>query len=326
MGTQTTFADVEFDASPRKTKRALFLEQMESVVPWGDLIDLIDPYRPTSGHRGRPAYRTETLLRMYFVQCWFNLSDEATEDALYDSRAVRAFVGCGDGVPDATTLLKFRRLLEEHDLAQKILERVNERLDRAHLLMHGGSIVDASIIEAPSSTKNATGARDPEMHQTKKGNQWHFGMKVHAAVDAGTGYAVAASFTPANIHDICETHNIIRKDDEVVFADSGYRGIEKREEIKSDERLSKVTFKICAMPSKRKDLALTPVLDEQQYRISSVRVHVEHLFAILKRTFGYAKTRYKGIAKNASRIWVLLASANLLYVARSGRQAEFLGA
>lgn len=321
---QATFGDIEFQASPRKTRRAAFLEQMDSVTPWADLVALVEPHRPRGGGRGRQPWPTETLLRMYMVQCWFNLSDEATEDALWDSRAVRAFVGCGEGVPDATTLLRFRRLLEENSLQEAMLSLVNARLDRAGLLMRGGSIVDASIVEAPSSTKNAKGERDPEMHQTKKGGQYHFGMKVHAAVDAGTGYAVAAAFTPANVHDICELHGLVREGDTVVFADSGYRGCAKRPEIAGDPRLSAVDWRICAAPSKKRGLKGAD--REEERRTSSVRVHVEHLFALVKRTFGYSKARYRGIAKNAARIWALLASANLLYCARAGRQGEFLAA
>ena len=321
---QATFGDIEFQASPRKTRRAAFLEQMDSVAPWADLVALVEPHRPRGGGRGRQPWPTETLLRMYMVQCWFNLSDEATEDALWDSRAVRAFVGCGEGVPDATTLLRFRRLLEENSLQEAMLSLVNARLDRAGLLMRGGSIVDASIVEAPSSTKNARGERDPEMHQTKKGGQYYFGMKVHAAVDAGTGYAVAASFTPANVHDICELHGLVREGDTVVFADSGYRGCAKRPEIASDPRLSAVDWRICAAPSRKR--ALRGADREEERRTSSVRVHVEHLFALVKRTFGYSKARYRGIAKNAARIWALLASANLLYCARAGRQGEFRAA
>ncbi len=321
---QATFADMEFQASPRKTRRAAFLEQMDSVVPWADLVALVEPHRPSGGRRGRQPWPTETLLRMYLVQCWFDLSDEATEDALWDSRAVRAFVGCGEGVPDATTLLRFRRLLEGNSLQQAMLRAVNERLDRAGLLMHGGSIVDASIIQAPSSTKNAQGERDPEMRQVRKGEQCYFGMKVHAAVDAGTGYAVAATFTPANVHDICELHNLVREGDSVVFADSGYRGCAKRPEIASDPRLAAVDWRVCAMPSKKRGLKGAD--REEERRTSSVRVHVEHLFAVLKRTFRYSKARYRGIAKNAARIWALLASANLLFCARAGRQGEFLAA
>lgn len=323
MGTQQTLDDAVFESEPRKTRRARFLEEMDSVVPWADLVALVEPHRPGRGRPGRQPFRTETLLRMYLVQCWFNLSDAAAEDALWDSRSARAFVGCGEGVPDATTLLRFRRLLEDNGLQEEMLRAVNERLDRAGLIMHGGTIVDATIIEAPSSTKNARRERDPEMHQTKKGNQWHFGMKMHAAVDAGTGYAVGASFTAANVADVCEAAALVREGDTVFFGDAGYRGVQKRPEVVGDPRLAGVEFRVCAGPSQKSKLVLADA--DEEHRVSSVRVHVEHLFAIVKRTFGYSKARYRGMRKNACRLWALLASANLLYVSRAGRKARFLG-
>ena len=202
-----------------------------------------------------------------------------------------------------------------------MLSSVNECLDRAGLLMHSGSAFDASIVEAPSSIKNAKGGRDPEMHRTKKGGQYYFGMKAHAALDAGTGYAVAVAFAPANVHDICELHGLVREGDSRVFADSGYRGCAKRPEIASDPRLSAVDWRICATPSKKRGLKGAD--REEERRTLSVRVHVEHLFALVKRTFGYSKARYRDIAKNAARIWAPLASANLLYCARASRQGEF---
>lgn len=324
MGTQQTLSDTEFESQPRSTRRARFLSQMESVVPWADLLALVEPLRPRRGARGRQPFRTETLLRMYLVQCWFNLSDEAAEDACWDSRAIRAFVGCGEGVPDATTLLRFRRLLEDNGVQEAMLRAVNARLERAGMVMRGGTVVDATIIEAPSSTKNAGSSRDPEMHQTKKGNQWHFGMKMHAAVDAGTGYAIGATFTAANVADVAEAHRLVRDGDTVLYGDAGYRGLAKRPEVQSDPRLAGIDFRICAGPTKRRGLAYADAYED--WRNSSVRVHVEHLFAVVKRTFGYSKARYRGLKKNECRLWALLASANLVYVARAGRQAGFLGA
>lgn len=261
------------------------------------------------------------------MQCWLNLSDVACEDACYDSLSVRDFVGCWDGVPDATTLEDFRHLLEENDVGRALLDVVVARLEAAGLVMRGGSVVDATIIEAPSSTKNASGSRDPEMHQTKKGNQWHFGMKCHSGEDAGSGYVHSATFTAANVPDVCEAHGLVRDDDEFCYADAGYRGVARREEVRSDPHLSGIDWRVAMGPSKLRALAAARWADRgEERRKASVRARAEHPYQIVKRTFGYAKVRYRGIAKNASRILTLLASANLLMCARAGRQEEFLGA
>ena len=324
---QTSFAQVEWEGRARRTRRAEFLDQMDSVVPWADLLALVEPLRPTAGRRGRQPWPAETLLRMHLVQCWLNLSDAACEDACYDSLSVRDFVGCWDGVPDATTLEDFRHLLEDNDVAKGILASVVARLEAAGLVMRGGSVVDATIIEAPSSTKNASGSRDPEMHQTKKGNQWHFGMKCHSGEDAGSGYVHSATFTAANVPDVCEAHGLVRDDDEFCYADAGYRGVARREEVRSDPHLSKVDWRVAMGPSKLRALSPARWADRgEERRKASVRARAEHPYQIVKRTFGYVKVRYRGIAKNASRILTLLASANLLMCARAGRQGEFLGA
>ncbi len=324
---QTSFAQVEWEGRARRTRRAEFLDRMDSVVPWADLLALVEPLRPTAGRRGRQPWPAETLLRMHLVQCWLNLSDVACEDACYDSLSVRDFVGCWDGVPDATTLEDFRHLLEENDVGRALLDVVVARLEAAGLVMRGGSVVDATIIEAPSSTKNASGSRDPEMHQTKKGNQWHFGMKCHSGEDAGSGYVHSATFTAANVPDVCEAHGLVRDDDEFCYADAGYRGVARREEVRSDPHLSKVDWRVAMGPSKLRALSPARWADRgEERRKASVRARAEHPYQIVKRVFGYAKVRYRGIAKNASRILTLLASANLLMCARAGRQAEFLGA
>jgi len=345
MGFQMTFSDAEWQGRKRTTRKAAFLENMDSLVPWGDLVALVDPLRPhDTGGRGRRPWPTETLLRMYLVQCWFNLSDEAAEDACYDSSAVRAFVGTADGVPDATTLLRFRRLVEDNSLGKAMLDAVNCRLERAGLMMRGGSMVDATIIEAPSSTKNRECARDPEMHQAKKGNQWHHGMKAHVAADAGTGYAHSSEYTAANEPDVTHCVGLLRPDDSVAYADSGYRGVGKYAEAAAAEAdreageaearglsgagareraaaLRAVEFKVAAMKSK---LDSMPAPDRgAERRKASVRSHVEHIFHLVKDTFGYRKCRYRGLAKNGNRIDVLLASANLVMMGRAGWQAEF---
>lgn len=322
---QLSFAAVEWSGRKRRTARGRFLEQMESVVPWADLVALVEPHRPSAGRRGRQPWPTETLLRMFLVQAWLNLSDEGCEDACYDSLAVRDFVGCWDGVPDATTLANFRHLVEREGLDGAIFGSVVARLEASGLMMHGGSVVDATIVSAPSSTKNARGERDPEMHQVKKGNQWYHGMKCHTGEDAGTGYVHSATFTAANVPDVAEAHGLVRGDDEFCYADAGYRGVAKREEVASDARLSAIDWRVAMGPSRLRALCGAQWADrDEERRKASVRAKAEHPFQILKRAFGYARCRYRGIAKNAARMRVLLASANLLMVARAGRQADFL--
>lgn len=323
---QQTFSDIEYGNRKRKTKREGFLESMNEIIPWKQWVDFIRPYYPAS-KRGRPPKEIETMLRMYLMQNWFNLSDEGIEDAIYDSYAMRSFMNLDflkEQVPDATTLLHFRHLIEENNLGETIFKNVKSLLDEAGLIMHGGTIVDATIIEAPSSTKNKTGKRDPEMHQVMKGHEWHFGMKIHAGVDAGSGIVHTITATPGNVHDIVETHKLIRDDDEVVYGDSGYTGIEKREEIKTDENHSKIEFRINQKPrGKRKNIENHEGFNWSKYienRKSSVRSKVEHPFLIVKRQFGYSKTVYRGIAKNLNRFHVLFASANLVMCARAGRE------
>ena len=324
---QASFAQVEWEGRARRTRRAEFLDRMDSVVPWADLLALVEPLRPTAGRRGRQPWPAETLPGMHLVQCWPDLSDVACEDACYDSLSVRDFVGCWDGVPDATTLEDFRHLLEENDVGRALLDVVVARLEAAGLVMRGGSVVDATIIEAPSSTKNASGSRDPEMHQTKKGNQWHFGTRCHSGEDAGSGYVHSATFTAANVPDVCEAHGLVRDDDEFCYADAGYRGVARREEVRSDPHLSGIDWRVAMGPSKLRALAAARWADRgEERRKASVRARAEHPYQIVKRTFGYAKVRYRGIAKRASRIPALLASANLPVCARAGRQEEFLGA
>lgn len=221
----------EYSHRKRVPKRENFLQQMNQIIPWKRWVAMISPFYP-EGKRGRPPKEIECMLRMYLMQAWFNLSDEGIEDAIYDSYSMKKFLGIDfrkQQVPDATTLLKFRHLLEEHDIGRQIFDDIRERLQAVGLMMQGGSIVDATIIQAPSSTKNASKTRDPEMHQTKKGNQWYHGMKIHSGVDAGSGYIHTITATAANVHDICEAHKLLRKDDHVLYADSGYLGIEKRE-------------------------------------------------------------------------------------------------
>lgn len=327
---QQTFTDIEYSRRKKKTHREEFLDTMDQMIPWKDWIALIEPYYP-SGKRGRPARGIETMLRMYLMQNWFNLSDAAMEDTIYDSYAMRSFMHLdfyNEQVPDATTLLKFRHLLEEHHIGEQIFADVNTRLEKAGLIMHGGTIVDATIINAPSSTKNKEGKRDPEMHQTKKGNQWYHGMKVHSGVDAGSGYVHTITATAANVHDIDEAARLIREDDEVMYGDSGYSGMAKRPEVKEDGHLSKMEYRTNVRPSSIKvpDSYQGIQWDKNiENRKSSTRCKVEHPFLIVKRQFGYAKVVYRGLAKNFNRFNVLFASANMIMCARAGRATEFCG-
>lgn len=317
---QPSFTDVEYGNRRRVSRREQFLETMNATIPWDRWVGLIEPhyYADRPGKRGRKAKPVELMLRMYLLQVWFSLSDEGVEDAIYDSYAMRRFMGLDFGVeqvPDATTLLHFRHLLEKHKLGEKLFAAQNDIFEAEGWIMRGGSIVDATIIAAPSSTKNATGTRDPEMHQTKKGNQWYFGMKAHAGVDAGTGYVHSLTATAANVHDLDEAPNLVRADDEVVYTDAGYQGAPKRPEIADDEYLAKIQWRIAA----RKGVLKTMAGPDRaaQSRQAAVRAKVEHPFLIVKRDFGFTKTRYRGIAKNLNHLNVLFASANWLMRARA---------
>lgn len=314
--TQQTFSDIEYNNRKKKTKREKFLDIMEEIIQWNQWVEFIKPYYP-NGKRGRPTKGIEKMLRMYLLQIWFNLSDEGIEDAIYDSYAFRKFMGINfneEQVPDATTLLKFRHLLEKHKIGEQIFKAINKALEQNGVIMQGGTIVDATIINAPSSTKNKEKKRDPEMHQTKKGNEWRFGMKCHVGVDAGTGYVHTITATSANVHDITQTHNLLRKDDKVVYGDSGYIGVEKREEIKEDENFSTIDFRINRRPKSLPNVS-DNTYDWERYiehRKSSVRSKVEHVFNIIKNRFGFNRVRYRGIAKNLNKLNMLFASANLL--------------
>ena len=321
---QQTFSDIEYGGRTRVTKREEFLDTMNEIIPWEEWVDLIQPYY-YKGKRGRPPMGIEKMLRMYLLQGWFNLSDEGVEDAIYDSYAMRKFMGLNfmqEKTPDATTLLKFRRILEDSGLGEAMFDSIVKGLENAGQIMRGGSIVDASIINAPSSTKNEKKERDPDMKQTMKGREWKFGMKVHIGVDAGSGYVTAVAGTPANVHDVSVASKLLRPDDHVVYGDSAYLGLEKREEIANDPMLSGIDFRVNRRPGKtyRKyandGQAWEKVIERQK---SSVRSKVEFPFRFLKVQCGFRKTVYKGIAKNLNRVFVLLASSNLYACARAGR-------
>ena len=320
---QQTFSDFEYSNRKRKTKREGFLEIMDEIIPWDEWVGIIMPFYPI-GKRGRPPKGIEIMLRMYLLQIWFNLSDEGTEDAIYDSYAMRKFVGINfleEDVPDATTLLKFRRLLEQHGLNRLFFDAINRVMVETGHMLKGGTVVDATIINAPPSTKNAQKQCDPEMHQTKKGNEWRFGMKCHIGVDAFSGLVHTIKVTPANVHDIQVTSELIREDDEVVYGDSGYLGIEKREEIVSDAHLSGIDYRINRRPSSLQKVSENSVDWDRliEHAKSSVRCKVEHPFRIIKCLFGYRKVAYKGLAKNENRLYALFASANLYALVSRGR-------
>jgi IS5 family transposase len=309
---QISFSDAEHAGRRKKTRREVFLAEMELVVPWKALLKVIEPHYPVAG-RGRRPYPLQAMLRVHLMQNWFALSDPAMEEALYEIASLRAFAGLGlEAIPDETTILNFRHLLEASDLAEDIFKQVNAHLARKGLLLKRGSIVDATIIAAPSSTKNSTGERDPEMHQTKKGNQWHFGMKAHIGVDADSGLVHTVTTTAANEADVEQVTDLLHGKEDEVWADSGYRGAQAR--VKRDVR-----WHIAGRPS---DMAKMPEgrakarARKQEYQKASIRAKVEHPFRVIKRQFGLAKVRFKGLAKNTAHVITLFALSNLWMVRR----------
>lgn len=314
---QPSFTDVEYGMRRRSTRRETFLTMMDEVIPWTEWAGLIEPsyYK---GERGRKPRSIETMLRMYLLQVWFSLSDEGVEEAIYDSYAMRQFMRLDfsvEQVPDATTLLHFRHLLEREELGKALFEAQNRLFEENGWVMRGGSVIDATLIAAPSSTKNRDRARDPEMHQTRKGNQWYFGMKAHIGADAGTGYVHTVTATAANVHDLDQAGALVRDDDRLVYGDAGYQGIGKRAEITADPHLSRVEFRVAA----RKGILKQMTSHERaiESRKAAIRARVEHPFLVVKRDFGFHKTRYRGIAKNLNLLHMAFASANFLMRARA---------
>ena len=306
---QPTFADLEFQGKKRKTRRELFLERMDGLVPWQNLEDRIRPFYPKAG-MGRHPYALSAMLRVHCIQLFYNLSDPGMEDLLYESEPVRRFVGLrlSGPLPDETTILNFRHLLEKNSLGLGLLEEINAHLESQGLKLREGTIVDATIIEAPSSTKNRARERDPEMHQTRRGNQWHFGMKAHIGVDSETGIVHSMSATAGNVHDVTEAHNLLHGDETVVWGDAGYQGVDKREENLELE----VEWRVAMRPGRRRKLEPGSEEALAEKAKASVRAKVEHPFLRLKRLFGYGKVRYRGLAKNAERLALLFGLGNLL--------------
>jgi IS5 family transposase len=315
---QATFASMNFDAKKKPTRRERFLGEMDRVVPWSELLAVIEKHYPTSGRRGRPPLGLERMLRIHFMQQWYALSDPAMEDALYEIESMRRFAGIElneDAIPDESTILQFRRLLEKHSLAPKLLEAVNAHLIAKGLLLRQGTIVDATIIAAPSSTKNASGKRDPEMHSTKKGNQWHFGMKAHIGVDWFTGLVHTVKSTAANAADVTHTADLLHGEETRVFGDAGYTGAEKRvgdvgREI--DWHIAEKRGRVKAL----KDDGYKEAVQELEPLRARIRAKVEHPFRVIKRQFGYMKVRYRGLAKNGAQVETLFALSNLWMVRR----------
>jgi IS5 family transposase len=313
-GKQLGFGDYEQSTAKKRTKRERFLSEMEVVVPWKALIDLIEPHYPKSSSKGgRPAYPLATMLRIHLMQQWYSLSDPAMEDALIEVPSMRRFAGIdliSERIPDETTILAFRHLLEKHNLGEQIFQAVKAHLKDHGMAMKQGTIIDATLIAAPSSTKNKAGERDPEMHQTKKGNQWYYGMKVHIGVDKDSGLIHSVETTAANVHDLTPAAELLHGDEEVVYADAGYQGIEKRPEMEGKS----TTFRIAMRPGKRRalpDTAEGRLDDLVETAKAHIRAKGEHPFRVIKQQFGFQKTRLRGMVKNRCKVNVLAALTNL---------------
>ncbi len=297
--------------STKKTRKAKFLDEMERVVPWSALVEIVEPHCPRA-KTGRPPFAVETMLRIHYLQQWFCLSDPAMEEALHDTPLFREFAKIGEGLsrlPDETTILRFRHLLERHNLAPDMLRLVNDILGAKGLLLRTGTVVDATLIAAPSSTKNADGQRDPDMKQTKKGNQWYFGMKAHIGVDAQSGLVHTVAGTAANVNDLNMAGALLHGKEEAAFGDAGYQGVHKRPEAQGP------TWHVAMRRGLRRKLNpfIEPdfVAERAEKMKASIRAKVEHPFRVVKQQFGFTKVRYRGLAKNTAQLITLFALSNL---------------
>jgi IS5 family transposase len=305
-------SDLGLDLSNRRTRKQIFLDEMERVVPWQEFVALIAPHAPVKA-TGRKPFPIEAMLRIHLLQQWFGLTDVAMEEALYDVPLYRQFAGLGgmSRLPDRVSILRFRHLLERHRLAEQFLQTVNAQLSAKGYLLKEGTVVDATLIAAPSSTKNKDGERDPEMHQTKKGNQWHFGMKAHIGVDADSGLVHTVVGTAANVNDVTQAHALVHGKEVDVFGDAGYQGIDKREEVQN----LKVRWHVALRPGKRRALdkstASGALVDELERVKARIRAKVEHPFRVIKRQFGHLLLRYRGLMKNTQQLHTLFALSNL---------------
>ncbi|KAA0218638.1 MAG: IS5 family transposase [Lautropia sp.] len=304
-------ADLGLSLSIKRTRKREFLEEMQRVVPWSELIALIEPHYPR-GKTGRPPMGIATMLRIHFLQQWFGLSDPAMEEALHDVPLYREFTdleGPMRRLPDESTILRFRHLLEKHGLAAPMLATVNRVLHERGLTLKTGTVVDATLIAAPSSTKNSKGERDPEMRQTKKGNNYYFGMKAHIGADADSGLVHTVICTPANTSDVTQAEALLHGEEEIAFGDAGYQGAHKRPEA------TMKNWHVAMRPGKRRQLDLAnprdAIVNEIERLKASVRAKVEHPFRVIKRQFGFTKVRYRGLAKNTAQLMTLFALSNL---------------
>jgi IS5 family transposase len=314
MPKQPAFPGLRHAMKKKRTRRETFLAEMEAVVPWTRLLALIEPHYPKAGPKGgRPPMPLETMLRVYFLQQWYALSDPMAEEMLYDSDAMRRFAGIelgDDRIPDETTILNFRHLLERHGLTEAIFAEVNGHLADKGITLRSGTLVDATIIDAPSSTKNEARARDPEMLSTKKGNAWYFGMKAHVGVDADSGIVHSLETTTAKVHDSQVWDELLHGAETSVWADKGYVSAAREAAFAGPGKFWGV------MRKAPKGGALHPVDADINRIIAMVRARVEHPFRVLKRQFGYLKTRYRGLAKNRAQLFTLFALGNLFLMRR----------
>jgi len=300
-----------FELATKRTRKRELLDEMNLVVPWSELVGLIEPHAP-AGRTGRTPFLVSSMHRIHFMQQWFGLSDSAMEEALHDVPLYCEFAGLDPGIsrlPDESIILRFRHLLEENNLSIQLLAKINATLIAKDLMLKTGTVVDATLIAAPSSTKNSSGERDPQLRQTKKGNQWHFGMKAHIGVDANSGLVHTVIGTPANVNDVTQGHGLLRGEEVVVFADAGYQGSVKRPEATG------VNWHVAMRPGKRRALNKNSpwgrLLDKAEQLKASVRAKVEHPFRVIKCQFGFTKVRYKELAKNTAQLMTLFALSNL---------------
>jgi transposase, IS5 family len=311
---QSSFSDLEYASKKKLTRRDRFLAKIDEITPWSALVAELEAFYPKGEGRGRPPIGLERMLRMYVAQQCFGLSDEGIEDAVYDSQSIRGFVGIDlarEPAPDATSVLKFRRLLERHGLTHRLFEAIKEHLSEQGLFLREGTIVDATLIGAAPSTKNRQKARDPDMHQAKKGKNWHFGMKAHIGVDMDSGIVHSMIGTAANVGDVTQAGGLLHGDEKALLGDAGYQGVEKREEHEGVD----IEWHIAMRPGKRRELDDSPVgqLKElYEQRKASLRAKVEHPFHVVKNLFRHRKLRYKGLAKNTAQLFTLFGLANLV--------------
>lgn len=307
---RVSFASLVYENKKKKTRREKFLEEMDRVIPWEELLQLISPYYPRAGN-GRQPMPLSRMLRIYFMQQWYGLSDPAMEDSLYDSEAIRHFADIDleiDVIPDETTILNFRHLLERHNLTKNIFEKTKRYLMEKGLLLREGTIVDATIVTAPSSTKNRDKTRDKEMKQTKKGNRWYFGMKAHVGTDTGRGLAHSVVVTDAAVHDLRVMDELLHGEEVAVYGDKAYASEGKKKEYESNG------IGWCINRKANRGHRLTPEDVEYNHRQSQIRAKGEHAFLVVKHLWHYQKVRYKGLYKNAAQVFSLLALANLYLV------------